>query len=536
MIIYDDKKFENAIITLTAFDNASFITALSELEKWQKTHYAVGYIRYEAKDIFLGKTITSKSPLLYFEIFDTYVPYKSGLVERICLEPKARITFDEYADAIKQIKLAQREGRTYEVNYTYDYDVAYDGDDFLLFEHLLTRQKTPYNTFIKNAYDTLLSFSPELFFEIENKHILTRPMKGTVKRGQTLEEDAALVNFLKTDKKNKAENVMIVDLMRNDLGRIAKSGTVEVTKLFEVETHQTVHQMTSQIEADLKDGTTLYDILAALFPNGSVTGAPKLSTMTLIDDLEQGKRDIYCGSIGFLSPTKQIFSVPIRILQRQTGSPTFTYRVGGAIVWDSDTSDEWLETQAKTLLLQDDPKLIETMKVENGQILFKDEHLARLSHSAKVYGYDFQEKQFDNLPDKDGMVRLALSREGDIDITHREPRPFDTVTISPMRVDSKHHFLYHKTSYRPYYHLKDEIFFNERDELTEMSRANVVLGIDGNWLTPPISSGLLPGIYRQHLIASGKCQERVLYRSDLLKADKIFCCNSVQGMQEVILL
>lgn len=536
MIIYDDKKFEDAIITLTAFDTASFISALSELEKWQATHYAVGYIRYEAKDIFLGKMITSQTPLLYFQIFDRYSPYQAKPVDKISLAPQATLSFEAYAEAIDQIKRAQRQGDTYEVNYTYDYEVAFDGDEFELYEYLLTRQKTPYNTFIKNEYDTLLSFSPELFFEIEDQHIITRPMKGTVKRGQSPEEDAALINFLKTDIKNKAENVMIVDLMRNDIGRIAKNGSVAVTKLFDVETHPTVHQMTSQIEADLLAGTSLYAILAALFPNGSVTGAPKLSTMSLIDLIEQGSRDIYCGAVGFLSPTKQIFSVPIRILQRQTASPNFKYRVGGAIVWDSETSDEWLETQAKTQFLQDDPKLIETIKVENGQLVFKDEHLARLRQSAKVYGYTLKEEQWDNLPTQDGMMRVALSREGELDVTYRAPRPFDKVTISPMRVDSKQDFLYHKSSYRPYYNLKDELFFNERGELTEMSRANVVLEINGQWLTPPVSSGLLPGIYRDYLISSGKCQEQVLYHSDLLNADKIFCCNAVQGIQEVILV
>ncbi|MCJ1969764.1 chorismate-binding protein [Lactococcus carnosus] len=536
MIIYDDKKFDKALTTLIAFDKASFIAALDELEKWQKTHYAVGYIRYEAKAIFLGEDITSKLPLLYFEIFDSYTPYTPSAVPSLTLVPQAQLTFDGYADAITKIKQAQRQGDTYEVNYTYDYKVPYDGDDFKLYEHLLTKQRTPYNTFIKNDYDTLLSFSPELFFEVKQEHITTRPMKGTVKRGKTAAEDAVLIDFLKTDEKNRAENVMIVDLMRNDLGRIAKNGTVAVSKLFDVETHATVHQMTSQIEADLEEGTSVYTILEALFPNGSITGAPKESTMRLIDKIEQGSRDIYCGAIGFLSPEQQIFSVPIRILQRQAGASSFTYRVGGAIIWDSDTTDEWLETQAKTSFLQDEVKLIETLKVENGKLAFKAEHLARLSHSASIYGFKLHEDIAKIQPEQDGMMRIALSRDGHYDISYREQIPFDKVAISPMIVDSSQNFLYHKTTQRPYYTTKDELFFNERGELTEMSRANVILEIAGHWFTPPVSSGLLAGIYRQHLLDTNQCQEHLLYKSDLLKADKIFCCNSVQGIKEVFLI
>lgn len=536
MIIYDDKKFDKALTTLIAFDKASFIAALDELEKWQKTHYAVGYIRYEAKAIFLGEDMTSKLPLLYFEIFDSYTPYVPSTLPSITLMPQAQLTFDHYADAIGKIKQAQRQGDTYEVNYTYDYKVPYEGDDFALYEHLLTKQRTPYNTFIKNNYDTLLSFSPELFFKIKQQHIITRPMKGTVKRGKTAAEDATLINFLKTDEKNRAENVMIVDLMRNDLGRIAKNGTVVVSKLFDVETHATVHQMTSQIEADLEDDTSLYTILKALFPNGSVTGAPKVSTMRLIDELEQGSRDIYCGAIGFLSPDEQIFSVPIRILQRQAQVPSFTYRVGGAIVWDSEVTDEWLETQAKISFLQDEVKLIETLKVENGELVFKAEHMARLMHSASVYGFKLNQDIAKIQPAQDGMMRIALSRDGHYDVAYREQIPFDKVAISPMIVDSSQAFLYHKTTQRLYYTTKDELFFNERGELTEMSRANVILEIAGRWLTPPVSSGLLAGIYRQYLLETKQCQEQLLYKSDLLKADKIFCCNSVQGIKEVFLI
>ena len=182
-------------------------------------------------------------------------------------------------------------------------------------------------------------------------------MKGTVKRTENIEED---IKFLQNDEKNRAENVMIVDLLRNDLGRIAKTGSVKVSKLFEVETHKTLHQMTSQIEADLKDSVKLYDIFKAIFPCGSITGAPKISTMRIIDKVEKGSRGIYCGAIGVISPDETTFSVPIRILQKQSGN--FKYRVGGAIVWDSDIQDEWEETLTKTKFLNENFQLVETIK------------------------------------------------------------------------------------------------------------------------------------------------------------------------------
>lgn len=536
MIIYDDKKFENSVATLIAFDNAGVIAALSEMEKWRKTHYLVGYMRYEAKDVFLGKETQSDAPLLYFEVFENFTSYVPKNVPKFSLNPQAQLTFSDYAAAIAEIKKEQRQGNTYEVNYTYDYKVAFEGDDLALYEHLLTKQRTPYNTFIQNAHDTLLSFSPELFFELKNQHITTRPMKGTVKRGKTAAEDAELINFLKTDEKNRAENVMIVDLMRNDLGRIAQNGSVKVTKLFDVEKHATVHQMTSQIEADLKAGTTLYDIFQALFPNGSITGAPKISTMSIIDRLEKGSREIYCGAIGFLSPDEMIFSVPIRILQRRTGADSFKYRVGGAIVWDSETEDEWLETMTKTAFLQDDFQLIETIKVENGQLIFQQEHFERLKKSAAYYDFKFNDAILALKPEQEGVMRVALNRDGSFEVSYRQSPAFEQVTISPMTVASTADFLYHKTSHRPYFQAKDEIFFNERDELTEMSRANLILEINGEWLTPALSSGLLPGIYRQQLLDTGKCREQVLYREDLSRADRIFCCNSVQGVREVELL
>ncbi|GHV80735.1 hypothetical protein AGMMS49944_25260 [Spirochaetia bacterium] len=407
--------------------------------------------------------------------------------------------------------------------------------------------------FMQNEYDTLLSFSPELFFEMTGNgasswHIRTKPMKGTVQRGQTGEEDARLIEFLKNDIKNRAENVMIVDLLRNDLGRIAKTGSVQVSKLFEIETHPTLHQMTSSIEADLKEGTSLYAVFKAIFPCGSITGAPKISTMNIIDRVETGRRNIYCGAIGFISPGRMTFSVPIRILQRSrkgTGEPagsSFTYRVGGAIVWDSEIEDEWQETLTKTRFLTAGFQLIETMKVEKGVMLFQQEHWARLRNSAAHFGFTLDPALFNLCPERDGILRLAVERDGRYTVEYRDltQAQNNKIRISPLTVNSGDFFLYHKTSYRPYFQVNyavfyDEVFFNEKGELTEGSRTNIVLEIAGKRYTPPLSCGLLNGVYRQYMLAGGQCTERILYKEDLLRAEAVYCVNSVRGIKKVVL-
>ena len=353
MIIFGEKLFTNPLKTIVAFDFDELKKAFIEIENLKNNFYIVGYLRYNA---FSNES--SIFPLLYFEVFDSYNIYKTQNTKKLLLNPTPCVNFCEYSNAIEKIKEEIADGNTYEVNYTYDFDVTYEGNELELFDFLLSKQKTPYNFYLKNEYDTVLSFSPELFFTLKDNHIVTKPMKGTVKRGKTQSEDEKLIEFLKNDEKNRAENVMIVDLLRNDLGRIAKVGSVNVSKLFEVETHKTLHQMTSQIEADLRANVTLFDIFKAIFPCGSITGAPKISTIKVISDVEEGTRGIYCGAIGMISPEETIFSVPIRILQKNNQQKSFKYRVGGAIVWDSDIQDEWEETLTKTKFLNDEFQII----------------------------------------------------------------------------------------------------------------------------------------------------------------------------------
>lgn len=649
MIIFD-REFKNPLKTITAFNNEEFKKAFEEIELLRKTHILAGYVRYEAKEVFLNRPVDSDAPLLYFEVFEVDELYDRGVAgflllrsdssvlsglphshceaktpqpcdaaiegagNSVCSDyggdlieqkiplpaqdsrrnqnekqnsrrpapcneyifPTPSINYEEFASAIGKIKDEIAQGNTYEVNYTYNYEAEFFGDSYNLFLSLLREQKTPYNAFIRNNYEEILSFSPELFFELEKGRILTKPMKGTVKRADDPEKDEENKIFLKNDLKNRAENVMIVDLLRNDLGQVAKTGSVEVTKLFEIETHKTLHQMTSQIEAEVKNGTTLYEIFKAIFPCGSITGAPKISTMEIIEKVEKGKRDVYCGAIGVISPEKTVFSVPIRILQRKKGETAFKYRVGGAIVWDSTPEDEWEETIVKSKFLTANHaglKLIETVKIEDGKALFAKEHAARMKESARTLGFACDEsilaKIFRNpaaapvgwafsptemtcltgkIPPnhrKTGIMRVLLSKNGEIETSFREadaPKSFK-IAVSSEKVNSHEPLLRHKTTYRPHFEaafekikngeIYDEIFFNEKGELTEGARSNIVIEKDGKFYTPQVECGLLNGIFRQKLIKEGKCTEKILKMPDLEAADAIFCVNSVRGMVKV---
>ncbi|MEI8377377.1 MAG: aminodeoxychorismate synthase component I [bacterium] len=547
-MIFADKKFSNPIKIIEAFDNESFKLAFDEIEKYRKSHYLLGYIRYEAKEIFLGRQIKSGFPLLYFEVFEGYedfVPEDLPFTE--FLNPIAQISYDEYKKSLHEIKSLIAQGETYQVNYTYDYAVSSGLEGLELYQQILKNQKTPYNAYIKNHHEEILSFSPELFFEIEGNIIKTKPMKGTVKRGRSAEEDLQNIEFLQNDIKNRAENVMIVDLLRNDLGKIAKTGTVKVDKLFEVETHNTLHQMTSEVSAELLPDVDFYRIFEAIFPCGSVTGAPKISTMKIIDKLEVGKREVYCGAIGLISPVKTVFSVPIRILQKKNTEADYRCRVGGAIVWDSEISEEWDETLTKIKFLAQniDFKLVETLKIENLELVLGDLHFKRLQNSANELGFKFNDEILKIRPQFDGMMRLLLSKDGNFEVQYLLLSESQTgkVVISKTPVNSKEKFLQYKTTYRPWYEtsgqkiksgeIYDEIFFNEKGELTEGARTNIVLEIDDCLYTPPLECGLLGGVLRQNMLKENKIKEKILYLSDLKSAQNVYCINSVRGIRRV---
>lgn len=531
MQIYSDKKFNNPVDIIDAPHNISIEAAFDKIDKLRQKYYLLGYISYDLKN-------------LYFEVFDKFEKYIPSCADKnLGLVSYPMITKNEYVHAIDKIKDYISQGVTYEVNFTYPNKVLTNLDDIDLYESLLPKQKTPYNLFFKNKYMTILSFSPELFFKLSGKKITTKPMKGTAPRGSNESEDIKNFKFLKNDLKNRAENIMIVDLLRNDLSKIAKTGSIKVDKLFEIEKHPTVFQMTSEISAELKENTSLFEIFNSIFPCGSITGAPKISTMRVIDELEKYNRGIYCGAIGFLSPEESVFSVPIRILQYEnstnnticTKSPYFTYNVGGAVVWDSTAEDEWNETITKMKFLQTDFELIETA-VDNWV-----EHVSRMKKSADKLGFAWN-KEIENLKIKNGKIlRVILKKNGEINVLYKDLKPRPTgkdgkyyVKISG-KVHSSNPFLYHKTTIRNKtpYDIFDCILTNEHDEITEGTFTNIAISKNGKLYTPPLKCGLLNGTLRKKYLEQGKLFEKILYENDLKTAEKIYCFNSVRGFVEV---
>jgi len=473
---------------------------------------------------------------------------------------KPAVTNEEYQTAIKRVKHYIEKGETYQVNFTFPLTFEFSGSIVSLYKALRQAQPTDYSAFINTGNDFILSFSPELFFRLKKGKIVTKPMKGTISRGYTLKDDNNQCRNLKRSVKNRAENIMIVDLLRNDLGRIAKTGSVKASKLFSLEKYTTLWQMTSTIEADIKDGITMKDIFKSLFPCGSVTGAPKIRTMQIIRKVERYPRGVYCGAIGYISPHREMcFNVAIRTIHLDNRGRG-VLGVGGGIVYDSKDKSEYDEAILKAKFFikkQHRFSLIETILWDKSYYLL-DYHLERLHHSCKYFGIPFREyfiaDKLNHLISFFGQeyrykVRLLLNHQGSIRCFY-SPLANITGPVSVMLsadvVHSDNLYLYHKTTNRSFYDKQrkqalgkgawESIFINEHKELTEGSMTNIFILKNNKLLTPPVSCGLLPGVLREHLLRSAKADEKVLYPKDLLGADKIYIGNSVRGLIEAVLI
>jgi para-aminobenzoate synthetase/4-amino-4-deoxychorismate lyase len=450
-------------------------------------------------------------------------------------------------------------GDVYQINLTLKYHFAFEGDPVAFYAALRRKQRVAYGALIRTGDLDVLSLSPELFLRREGKHMSTRPMKGTAPRGRTPREDSRLKTWLAMDEKQRAENLMIVDLLRNDLGRVAKIGTVEVTDLFTVETYRSVHQMTSGISAELRSDMGLKDMLRALFPCGSVTGAPKVRAMEIIRELEGAPRGIYTGAIGHIAPSgDQQFNVAIRtvVLSGAKGE----MGIGSGIVADSKVDAEFEECLLKAHFLTrvDTPfELIETLRFEQGMgFHLLERHLARLQSSATHFGYPFSRAAVLAALDAEAalieapvaLLRLLLAEDGGMTVTSTPitlPTK-DTVwrfVISDQRVDEKDPLFYHKTTRRQFYDRELErqralnacdevVFLNKKGELTEGTRSNLFIELDGRLFTPALTCGLLPGTLREELLdlPRAAASEAVLTPQDLLAAERIYLGNSVRGL------
>jgi para-aminobenzoate synthetase/4-amino-4-deoxychorismate lyase len=364
-------------------------------------------------------------------------------------------------------------------------------------------------------------------------------MKGTVRRGRWPAEDRELAQWLANSPKDRAENVMIVDLLRNDLGKVSIPGSVRVSSLFDLERFETVWQMTSTVESTLRDGTSLVDLMSALFPCGSITGAPKIRTMQIIHELERFPRGAYTGAIGLLKPGGDcVFNVAIRTVVIDSEAGVATFGVGGGVTIDSTAEREYEECLVKSRFLHSTAgefQLFESMLLEDGAYFLLEDHLARLNESAEYFGFtgtrinaDLERIAAEN-PRGSFKVRVTLWKDGRIESEVEAIEVRDEVrcvTLATEPVDSSDRFLFHKTTRRP--GGGDVIFWNERGEITESTIANVVVSIEGELFTPPVHCGLLAGTFRNHLLKEGKIKERVITIEEFKSAKEFFLINSVR--------
>jgi para-aminobenzoate synthetase / 4-amino-4-deoxychorismate lyase len=535
-------------------------SALQEVERLveQNNWHAAGFVSYEAAPAFdnaLHVLSAGTFPLLWFGLYQEPKSLQTSEVFKDlrgfrALDWRPSIGRKSYNTAIEKVKEYIARGRTYQVNYTMRLNAEFSGGEWEFFQQLAQSQNK-YAAYIDTGRFVICSASPELFFKLSGDRIYSRPMKGTVKRGRTTLEDKEQAEWLKSSLKNRAENVMIVDMVRNDLGGIAKTGSVHVHDLFAIEKYPTLFQMTSTVQA--KTDASMIDIFSALFPCASITGAPKVSTMNIIAELETMPRKLYTGSIGFISPNhKAQFNVAIRtaVIDRKTQSAE--YGVGGGIVWDSTSADEYSEVLLKSRVLTERPRpfeLLETLLWTPDEGFFlREKHLARMQDSADYFDFPFSSAEFEN--QLDGLargftspqrVRVLLDKFGNF---RTDARDFQTqekvfkVRLADKPINSKDVFLFHKTTQREMYPpipagYDDLLLWNENEELTEFTIGNLVVKIDGRLFTPPISCGLLAGTFRSHLLETGIVSERVIRKDEVGRCSKIFLVNSIRKWVEV---
>jgi para-aminobenzoate synthetase / 4-amino-4-deoxychorismate lyase len=530
--------------------------ALREIEHLGRTRgwHAAGFLTYEAGRAYGLRTCEPdpKLPLAWFALFDPAnvvdvdAPQPSSSYSVNTLAPSVdRVSFER---AFASIRGHIADGDTYQVNYTFDLQGRFSGDPFSLFADLASTQRGRYSAYINTGKHAICSASPELFFRRAGGTIETRPMKGTARRGRTIAEDNTAARRLRGSAKERAENVMIVDMMRNDLGRIADTGSVTVPELLAVERYPTVWQMTSTVSA--QTAASLADIFAALHPSASVTGAPKVRTMEIIGDVERRPRGVYTGAIGYIAPGSSAqFSVAIRTAVIDLEDGQLVYGVGSGIVWDSNPANEYQECLLKSAIFEPHPHefdLLETIRWSPADGFFLlDRHLHRIQQSAQYFEYAFDmaairgalDHAVEGQPEAQ-RVRLLVSRNGAVRV---ECAPLGPGTGAPARlgiaaapIDPSNVFLFHKTTHRVMYtnaaqpDCDDVVLWAAGGDVTETTLGNIVVEMRGRKVTPPVDAGLLAGTFREELLARGEIVEGRVTLDDLKSASRIWIVNSVR--------
>ncbi|UCG39386.1 MAG: aminodeoxychorismate synthase component I [bacterium] len=546
-------------------------TALRQVQdRVRQGFWAAGFISYEAGGAWIPVDPPSSLngfPLVWFALYDRHEAWEGPAILPAPAEGdkpiSARLDIgkSQYVKSVNSIHRRIREGDTYQVNYTCRVRFRWDDDPLQLYLRLRRSQPVPYGAFINCGERVIVSLSPELYLARSGDRLWSRPMKGTIMRGEDPGSDQRLGEWLSEDPKNRAENLMIVDLMRNDLGRVAVTGTVEVFDPFRIQRYPRLFQMTTGVRCRLDEDVSMLDLVRASFPPGSVTGAPKVSTMKIISGLEHSPRKVYTGAMGFVSPSGDLsMSVAIRTAI-VSASGWCEMGVGSGIVADSDPSREYEETLLKARFLEPpsagEVQILDTILIgSDGRPLWLDEHLNRMALSASALRFPFagdlalakirgaaragRGKPF--------VMRLLLSRLGDLhaELLPLSPMPGNAIraVVSERRTDPKDRYLYHKTTSRSLYDKElaqarrrgyDEVLFlNTEGHVTEGAITSIFLLSGEGWRTPALECGLLPGIWRARYLRDTDARESRLSLKDIQAARRVVVGNSVRGPMEVV--
>lgn len=548
--------FSNPVDIIVAWNIDEVIQCLEAVE--QAAHdgyYTAGFLSYEAAPAFDPEYIVHtdyQMPLLWFGVFKAPVSrplrnhgsFKTG-------EWKPAVSAENYNQAIDQIQQHIALGETEQVNYTIHMETAFNGDALSFYKQLQEAQQAKYTAYVNTGDFSILSASPELFFRLDQQTITTRPMKGTISRGKTYQEDLENKAQLYRSEKDRTENQLIVDLMQRELEKVALPGSIRITELYELEQYPTVYQMTSTIMANISPQQTITNIFKGLFPCGSITGLPKKETMEIISELEKDPREAYCGAIGFITPEKEaIFNVPIRTVTIDHQSGQAKYGVGGGITQRSTKEREFKEVLEKAEILHTKrPQfdLLETLGLFDGKYFVLEKHMERLRQSASYFDFDVNMKEVRTALSQTAQthsagsykVRLLTARDGSFSIEADllyKPLKQVTAALANEPIDRENVFFYHKTTNRYAYeaHIQhhsgvfDVLLWNDDKEITEFTTGNIVVELNNELLTPPAASGLLAGTFRDHLLCNGVIKESKLQLSVLKSCTNIWYINSVR--------
>lgn len=571
-------KFIDPIQVLTAWKIEDVQPQLQLIENAvnQNNYYAAGFIDYEASSAFDLALVTKATkaskekkksrnaikktkPLLCFGLYknvEKIIELPPAIDSYQLGEWKVATSKSDYVSDIENIKARIESGETYQVNYTIRQHASFTGSVTSFFSRHAVNAS--YGALVDLDEFAICSASPELFFTLRDGVITSKPMKGTAARGLGSLDDQSQKRMLSNSEKDRAENIMIVDMIRNDLSKIAKFGSIKVSDQFKVEQHGTVWQMTSSVCADTCHSVT--EIMSALFPCASITGAPKVKAMEIIDELESEERNIYTGTIGYIGPGGNAqFNVAIRTALIDKIEEKITYGIGGGIVADSKANSEYEECMLKARIVSQalipNFSLLETLLWKKDAAYFLlDEHLKRMSDSAEYFSYPFSKNNIleklisleKNFSENAYKLRILLTKNGEVTIDYdvlenaSQNKPIN-VCLAPQPIDNQNHFLYHKSTKRDMYQqaldacpeYSDVLMWNENQELTETCIANIVIKRGDKYVTPAKRCGLLAGTYRQYLLDRGEIQEGILRIDELVSSTEIYRINSVRQWQKL---